>query len=108
VSSFDPASLAQLREDAPGASAALLLDTAADWRRELAGAEGLRGVHPAEADAGPELFVEAAARELAVVPWTVDEPRRAAELAALGAAGLITNKPRALLRAFRAPLTTVR
>jgi glycerophosphoryl diester phosphodiesterase len=101
VSSFDAASLARFRNDVPGAAVALLLDTAADWRRELASAEGLRAVHPAEADAQPELFAAAAACHLAVVPWTVDDPRRAVELAALGAAGLITNKPRALLRALR-------
>ena len=103
VSSFDAASLARFHNDAPGAAVALLLDTAADWRRALAGAEGLRAVHPAEADAQPELFAAAAACHMAVVPWTVDDACRAVELAALGAAGLITNKPRALLRAFRTP-----
>jgi glycerophosphoryl diester phosphodiesterase len=97
---FDPAPLEQARHGAPGAAVGLLLAPGQDWRDRLAGTQGFRAVHPAEADAQPELFSEALARGLAVVPWTVDDPGRALQLAALGAAGLITNRPRAVLGAL--------
>jgi glycerophosphoryl diester phosphodiesterase len=60
----------------------------------------LAAVNPEDAMAVPELFSAASSRGLAVVPWTVDKPGRAVELAALGATGLITNRPRALLAAL--------
>jgi glycerophosphoryl diester phosphodiesterase len=97
VSSFEPASLDEFRRHAPGGPTALLLEQGDDWRYHLDRAEGLAGVNPEDAMAVPELFDAASSRGLAVFPWTVDEPGRAVELAALGAAGLITNRPRALL-----------
>ena len=100
VSSFDPAALAEVRRVAPGLATGLLLARGADWRAALSGAVGLRAVNPAEADAGPELFAAARATGLAVVPWTVDDPARAAALAAMGAAGVITNRPRSVLAAL--------
>ena len=100
VSSFEPASLDAFRHHAPGTATALLLEQGDDWRYHLGRAEGLAAVNPEDAMAVPELFAAASARGLAVVPWTVDEPGRAVELAALGAAGLITNRPRALLDAL--------
>jgi glycerophosphoryl diester phosphodiesterase len=100
VSSFDPACLHHFRRHAPGTMTALLLEEGDDWRYHLDRAEGLSGVNPEDAMAVPELFSAAFSRGLAVVPWTVDSPDRALELAALGAAGLITNRPRALLAAL--------
>ena len=100
VSSFEPASLDAFRHHAPGTATALLLEQGDDWRYHLGRAEGLAAVNPEDAMAVPELFAAASARGLAVVPWTVDEPGHAVELAALGAAGLITNRPRALLDAL--------
>lgn len=100
VSSFDPDGLDRFRRCSPGTSTALLLDEGDDWPDHLDRADGLSAVNPAETMASPELFAQAKARGLAVVPWTVDSPRRAVELAALGAAGLITNRPRAVLKAL--------
>jgi glycerophosphoryl diester phosphodiesterase len=100
VSSFEPASLDEFRRHAPGTATALLLEEGDDWRYHLDRAEGLAGVNPEDAMVVPELFAAASSRGLAVVPWTVDEPGRAVGLAALGAAGLITNRPRALLAAL--------
>jgi glycerophosphoryl diester phosphodiesterase len=102
VSSFDAACLDRLRGHAPGLATALLLDERDDWRYQLdTHGEGLQAVNPAESLAEPELFRVAAARGLAVLPWTVDDPRSAARLASLGAAGLITNRPRAVAAALR-------
>jgi glycerophosphoryl diester phosphodiesterase len=100
VSSFDPVALAELRRLSPGLAAGLLLAPGADWRAALPGAVGLRAVNPADADGGPELFAAASAAGLAVLPWTVDDPVRAAALAAMGAAGVITNRPRSVLAAL--------
>jgi glycerophosphoryl diester phosphodiesterase len=100
VSSFDPDGLDHFRRYAPGTATALLLDEGEDWRYRLGRTEGLSAVNPAESMAGPELFAEALSRGLAVVPWTVDSPTRAAELAGLGAAAIITNRPRAVLAAL--------
>jgi glycerophosphoryl diester phosphodiesterase len=100
VSSFDPASLDEFRRHAPGAPTALLLEEGDDWHYHLDRAEGLAAVNPEDTIAVPELFDAASSRGLAVVPWTIDEPGRAVELAALGATGLITNRPRALLAAL--------
>jgi glycerophosphoryl diester phosphodiesterase len=85
---------------APGLATGLLLERGTDWQVAMSGVAGLRGVNPAELDAGPELFAAASAAGLAVVPWTVDDPARAAALAALGAAGVITNRPRSVLAAL--------
>ncbi len=101
VSSFEPASLVELRRHAPGTATALLLEEGDDWRHHLDRAEGLAAVNPEDPMAVPELFAAASARGVAVVPWTVDDPDRAVGLAALGAAGLITNRPRAMLAALR-------
>jgi glycerophosphoryl diester phosphodiesterase len=51
-------------------------------------------------DAGPELFSAASAAGLAVVPWTVDDTSRAVALAGMGAAAVITNRPRSVLAAL--------
>ena len=100
VSSFDPAALAELRRLAPGLATGLLLAPGADWWAAFSGAVRLRAVNPADADAGPELFAAASRAGLAVVPWTVDDPARAAALGAMGAAGVITNRPRSVLAAL--------
>ncbi len=100
VSSFDPAALDQFRRHSPGTTMALLLEQGDDWRCHLGRAEGLSAVNPEDAMATSDLFALAAAQGLAVIPWTVDSAGRAVALAALGAAGLITNRPRALLKAL--------
>ncbi len=106
VSSFDPVALEHFRAHSPGTTTALLLEQGDDWRYHVGRAEGLSAVNPEDVMAVPELFAAAASRGLAVVPWTVDSTGRALELAALGAAGLITNRPRALLEALSGALKT--
>jgi glycerophosphoryl diester phosphodiesterase len=100
VSSFDPGALDHFRRYSPGTTTALLLEEGDDWRYHLDRTEGLSAVNPEDVMAVPELFATAASRGLAVIPWTVDSADRALQLAALGAAGLITNRPRALLEAL--------
>jgi glycerophosphoryl diester phosphodiesterase len=92
VSSFDPEALRELHRVAPSLETGLLVGEGAAWRPE----PWLRAVHPAEASASAELFERAKQAGLAVVPWTVDDPGRAVQLGRLGAAAIITNRPRAI------------
>jgi glycerophosphoryl diester phosphodiesterase len=102
VSCFDPAVLGHVRQVAPSLSTALLISGEDDWRSQLATYGGtVTCVNPDESLAGPELFAAANELGLAVLPWTVDDADRALYLASLGAAGLITNRPRALANALR-------
>jgi glycerophosphoryl diester phosphodiesterase len=100
VSSFDLGALRELKRAAPALSTGLLVGERTPWQPE----PGLQAVHPAEADASPELFEKAKQVGLAVVPWTVDNPERAVQLARLGAAAIITNRPRVVRSALAAAL----
>jgi glycerophosphoryl diester phosphodiesterase len=100
VSSFDPEALVELRRQAPRLSTGLLLAAGSDWRDAISRSGGWRALHPAHVDAGPELFSAASAAGLAVVPWTVDDTSRAVALAGMGAAAVITNRPRSVLAAL--------
>jgi glycerophosphoryl diester phosphodiesterase len=94
VQSFDVAALSRLRERFPWlplaplyrrvASMGLVLDAVPAW------AEGFGPWHGA-VDAA--LVERAHARGLAIRPWTVDDPREARRLLALGVDALITNLP---------------
>ena len=100
VSSFDPEGLRALSREAPTLSTGLLFEAGESWRTAIGSLAGLRALHPAETEARPRLFEAAEAAGLVVVPWTVDDPGKASELVGLGAAALITNRPRALLGAL--------
>ena len=100
VSSFDPEALVELRRQAPRLSTGLLLAEGSDWRGAISHSGGWRALHPAHVDAGAELFSAASAAGLAVVPWTVDDTSRAVALAGMGAAAVITNRPRSVLAAL--------
>lgn len=100
VSSFDPDALVELHQQAPRLSTGLLLAEGSDWRGAISHSGGWRALHPAHVDAGPELFSAASAAGLAVVPWTVDDTSRAVALAGMGAAAVITNRPRSVLAAL--------
>lgn len=100
VSCFDPAPLAELRRQAPQLATGLLISARYDWRPMMSLNPGWRTVHPEHPHASPELFETASAAGLAVVPWTVDDPAKAAALVGMGATGVITNRPRSVLAAL--------
>ncbi len=96
VSSFDWRLLAAFRLAAPQVAAGLLLEESPAWRLYTPLAiRALRpaAIHPELALATDERVRRWAARGLAVIVWTVDEPSDAVRLARAGAAGLITNAP---------------
>ena len=106
LSSFNPPTLARARELAPGLPTGCLIDHPGSPGEEAATAA--QGGHrlllpPAAALAGDAARDWAgAAREasLLLVAWTVDDPGEACRLAAAGIAGLITNRPDAVLSAL--------
>jgi glycerophosphoryl diester phosphodiesterase len=96
VSSFDWRLLVAFRLAAPDVPVGLLFDPDHAWKVPLAAALRLMGpsaVHPERTLATEERVRAWAARGLAVNVWTVDDPGEARALAAMGAAGVITNLP---------------
>lgn len=104
VSCFEIAYLKRLLELRPGTPAGYLTGAAQDQRlaAESAAAAGCVALHPAHQATDAGLVSFANGLGLRVAPWTVDDPKRARELAAAGAWGIITNEPRLLLGALRA------
>lgn len=64
--------------------------------------KGCRAIAPQVALVSDELFRRAAEQEIAVHPWTVNDPELAAHLARLGAASVITDVPSEIGPAVRA------
>lgn len=96
VSSFDWRLVVAFRMAAPEVAVGLLFDGERPWRLALAAAIRLLGpsaVHPALPLVTAPRAAAWNARGLAVNVWTVDDPAEARALAALGAAGIITNVP---------------
>jgi glycerophosphoryl diester phosphodiesterase len=96
VSSFDWSLLVAFRIAAPGVPVGLLFDGDHAWQLRLAGALRIMGpsaVHPERRLVTPSRMRAWNARGLAVNVWTVDDPAEARTLAAMGAAGVITNVP---------------
>jgi glycerophosphoryl diester phosphodiesterase len=96
VSSFDWRLLVAFRLAAPDVPVGLLFDGDRPWKLALAAGVRLMGpsaVHPERTLATEERVRAWARRGLAVNVWTVDDPAEARALAAMGAAGLITNVP---------------
>lgn len=96
VSSFSPEALRAVGESTPDLGLACLLDVVAAldgpaWEEGGFGEIRLEGVHPFVAGVGAPFVARAHAAGLAVRVWTVDDPRRVAELAADGADAVITN-----------------
>lgn len=100
-SSFDPAVVGRLAGLRPDARRFLLTERWDDVARDgllvaLASGVCLRG------DAASALNLEVLRQEgLPVVVWTVNDPRRMVELAQLGVAAIITNRPAAAVAALR-------
>jgi glycerophosphoryl diester phosphodiesterase len=93
LSSFHPRALLAVRALAPEAARWLLTEhwtPEADLvRRRLA----VSGVCLGDAGASPAVLETLDREETSFVVWTVDDPGRAADLYAAGAAGVITNRP---------------
>jgi glycerophosphoryl diester phosphodiesterase len=103
VSSFDWSLLVAFRIAAPAVPVGLLFDGDHAWRLRLAGAIRLMGpsaVHPERRLLTPARARAWGERGLAVNVWTVDDPGEARGLAALGAAGIITNVPARIRQAM--------
>jgi glycerophosphoryl diester phosphodiesterase len=93
VSSFDLATVDAVRAYSVDLETAWLVEPGADVAGALAlvAEHGHRGVHPYHLFVDVD-FVEAArVAGVAVRVWTVDEPDRVAELAAMGVEAIITN-----------------
>lgn len=104
VSSFDWALLACFRLAARRVATGLLLGSTGRWRLALpAGAALLRpsAIHPPLSEATPEKVRRWTARGYAVNVWTVDGPDDVERLCADGAAGIVSNVPRAAREAVR-------
>jgi glycerophosphoryl diester phosphodiesterase len=104
VSSFGEAAVARVRALDPGVPTALLTavltDDQVDGLVEGVHAAGHVALHPHHLTVTPHLLERCADAGLAVNTWTVDEPDRIAELAALGVDGVVTNVPDVALRAL--------
>ncbi len=101
ISSFDEATLEQVRSLRPSVDTAqLLFDLSADPDAvERAADAGAVAINPWDPFVDRQLVERCAALGLAVNPWTVDDRVRIIELAALGVDGIITNTP-ALARSY--------
>ena len=105
VSSFDEATLDLVRAaDAGVETAQLVFDLATDPELpERAARAGARDLNPWDPLVDEALVERCEALGLGVVPWTVDDPQRIAELAGLGVHGIITNRPAATRRVLEGP-----
>jgi glycerophosphoryl diester phosphodiesterase len=102
VSSFDRAVIDRVHAVAPSVPTGWLYlgDAAAP---EWAATAGHRAVHPHHLSIDAALVGAAHERDLLVAAWTVDEPPRARELAALGVDIVITNAPDEVRAAITPP-----
>lgn len=95
VSSFDPGAIAAHRAIGASIPTGLLVFELADPGRTVARAAeaGHVALHPWDVLVDAALVDAAHQAGLAVNVWTVDDPARMVELAALGVDGIITNMP---------------
>jgi glycerophosphoryl diester phosphodiesterase len=109
ISSFDVTAVDRVRALAPGVETAFLALTPPDPRAGAALVErcrrhGHRVVHPFHGGVTAELLERCAEAGLTVNTWTVDDPGRIVELAALGVDGIVTNVPDVARRALAEPV----
>jgi glycerophosphoryl diester phosphodiesterase len=103
VSCFDPIALLQFRRHAPEIALGYLFhaDQALPLRLGLAAPiAGVAAVHPDHRLVSAVAVERWHARGYAVNTWTVDDPARLRELAAIGVDGVCANDPAAALRAL--------
>lgn len=95
VSSFDEVTLTRVRGEDPDVPTGLLVfDLATDAAApERAAAAGDAAIHPWDPFVDAALVGRCTELGLAVNVWTVDDPERIRQLADLGVAGIITNRP---------------
>ena len=95
VSSFHAETLDRLRDVEPSVETALLTFVLHEVERtvDAAAAAGHVALHPFDATVDSQLVGLCHDRGLRVNVWTVDDPGRIAELAALGVDGIVTNVP---------------
>jgi glycerophosphoryl diester phosphodiesterase len=96
LSSFAPAALAAVREVSTELAIAWLVGKPAPepgppWREGILRTLDLEGVHPFDWLVDAAYLTRAREDGLAVRVWTVDEPKRLAELGRLGVDAVITN-----------------
>ena len=101
LSSFAPACLSAAREAAPDLRRALLFEAVPDDWREQVRSLGCEGLHCHYGAATPELVSAVRGEGLACRVYTVNEVRRASELAAAGVDGIVTDYPDRLAPAVR-------
>ncbi|WP_438031721.1 glycerophosphodiester phosphodiesterase [Sorangium sp. So ce204] len=96
VSSFDPVMIASLGALVPAVPRALLVHRSRyhDTAVRLAPALGALAAHIERTIASPERIALLKRQGRVINVWTVNDPREAQDLAALGVDGLITDAPR--------------
>ncbi len=100
ISSFDPATLGRVRERSHLATGLLVFDLSADpMVVERAVDEGHVALNPWDPFVDAALVERCMGAGLELNTWTVDDPARHVELAALGVDGIITNVPAVARRA---------
>jgi glycerophosphoryl diester phosphodiesterase len=106
VYSFNPLCLFRLLDAAPGLRRGFLIDPDKAWGPQayvLSPLVSSHSVHPFHEACTPERVEAWRAAGLRVAVWTVDDPQRARALEAMGISYLITNRPRLIREALRAP-----
>lgn len=101
VSSFDEPTLLRLRTVAPDLATALLVVHPAAGDLERCVRNGFVALHPHHSAVDAALVTAAHRLGLAINTWTVDEPERMTELAALNIDGICTNVPDVLIETIR-------
>lgn len=102
ITSFHPGVVALLRARWPSLDVGQLFHSRqsramrAAWRA----IPGLAAVHPEHVLIDPRRIARWHRRGLAVGAWTVDDPKRARQLASLGVTAIITNDPVAIIKAL--------
>lgn len=103
LSSFSPLVVKQMTARLPHVPCALLFEASQTWMRRILplGMLGAVGAHPEEACIDQNLVKRIKAHGAFVGAWTVNDPARATELAAMGVDILIGDDPKILLAALQ-------
>ena len=99
-SSFNHDSMARLKALEPKAHTAPLYSEIIHRPADYAALCAADGLHPHHSHVDAAMMASAKAAGIAVRPWTVDDPERARELAALGVDAIITNDPKGVRKAL--------